>query len=228
MNKSEANDSETQPIQQAPTAPGQPPNPNLGNAPTTGFEGLGQVAYGVAPTAVPPDAVAAPDTATTWKTKYEKEHKRAKILAGTTAAACLLAVGVGTWGVTKASQPQLPEFASGQLPNGGAGQGGMGGGPGGFGGPDGQGGPSQLLSSLFNSDGSVNTEQLEQFKSRAPQGVDFTEMIDRALQSGAITQDQATKLTAALGSSSNSGTNSSFDSDSPASDSNVDSDEATT
>lgn len=225
MNQSEANDNATQPIQPAPTAPGQPSDASLGNAPTTGFEGLGQVAHGVVPTTAAPGA-AEPDAATTWKTKYEKEHKRAKILAGVTAAACLLTVGVGTWGVTKASQPQLPEFASGQVPNSGAGQGGMGGGPGGSGDPGGQGGPSQLLSSLFNSDGSVNTEQLEQFKSRAPQGVDFTEMVDRALQSGAITQDQATKLKAALGSDSTSGTNSSFDSESPATDSSATSDEA--
>lgn len=75
-----------------------------------------------------------------------------------------------------------------------------------------QGGPGQFLSNLFNSDGSVNTEQLEQFQSRAPQGMDLTEMIERAQESGAITEDQANKLIDALGSSSTTG--SSFDSDS--------------
>lgn len=227
-------------VDQTAIVPGMPANSQQGPAgahsggqPGNQFAGLGAVAQGQpvpAASANQADAPAQPGApidgtvstsddytpAVTWRSKYDKEHKRVKILAGTTAAATVVAIALGVWGVTSASRPSGPDFAAGQM-----------GGPGGFGGPGGQGGPSQMLSNLFNSDGSVNTERLNELKSRAPQGVDMTQMIDRAQESGVITEDQATKLKAALGSSSSSGsgTNSNFDSDS-GEDSSTDSDGA--
>lgn len=218
------------PISQSPGPQNDPAGRQSGGQPGNQFAGLGAVAQGQpvpaasanqagapAQPGAPIDGAANPSgdytPAVTWRSKYDKEHKRVKILAGTTAAATVVAIALGVWGATSASRPSGPDFAAGQM----GGPGGMSqGGPGGFGGPGGQGGPSQMLSNLFNSDGSVNTERLNELKSRAPQGIDLTQMIDRAQESGAITEDQATKLKAALGSSSSSGsgTNSNFDSDS--------------
>lgn len=147
----------------------------------------------------------------TWRDEYEKSQKKVKILTGTTAAACVLALVAGVWGIAKSSGPQVPDFASGQQLNQGSGPGGQGG-PGGMGGMGGQGGPGQMLTELFNSDGSVNTEQLNQLMSNMPDGIDPTNMIDRAEQSGALTSDQATKLKDAMANMSSSDTDNTSDS----------------
>lgn len=163
---------------------------------TQQFQGLGQVAQRGVPVS-PNTQLEQATIDDTWRAKYEKARNRSRILAGTTAAACVLAVGAGVWGVTKSSSSQVPNLASGQFPGGAQG------GPGGLGGP-GQGGPGRMLANMFNSDGSVNSESVDEFKSRMPSGVDPTELVDRAQQSGAITEEQAAKLKAALTSSSTS------------------------
>lgn len=225
------NENQNQPIQPTQATPGTPtgtpqatapqqpaPQQAAPNAPTTQFQGLGQIAQGVAPDPSVPSASGSPDTNATWQQKYEKEHKKSRILAATTAAACVLALGAGIWGATKSSGPERPDFASGQFPGGQNGQGGMGGPGGGFGGPGGQGGPGQMFSNMFNSDGSINTEALNEFKSRMPQGIDVSQIIDRAVSSGAITEEQGKKLKEALESSSGttSGSNSDYESNSTA------------
>lgn len=170
---------------------------------TQQFQGLGQVAQRGVPVS-PNTQLEQATIDDTWRAKYEKARNRSRILAGTTAAACVLAVGAGVWGVTKPSDSQAIDLASGQFPVGAqAGPGDPQGGPGGLGGP-GQGGPGRMLANMFNSDGSVNTERVDEFQSRMPSGIDPTELVDRAQQSGVITEDQATKLKAALVSSSTS------------------------
>ncbi len=186
------------PLSQTPEATQPPASEIAPSPPTQQIQGLGQVEQGVQAGTSSDAQVDLPAIEDTWQAKYEKARKRSKILACTTAAACVLAVGAGVWGITKSSSPQPPDFASGQFPGGGPG--GFGG-PGGQGGLIGQGGPGRMLADLFNSDGSVNTEKVNEFKSRMPSGSDPTQLVDQAQQSGAITADQATKLKAALGGS---------------------------
>ncbi len=189
------NTNRNQPQQPSGSTPPPPP----GYQQSGQFQGLGQAAHGGQPQ---PNVYQAQNSEQIWREKYEKAQKRSRILAGTTAAACVLAVGAGIWGMTKSSGGGRPDFANGQgFPSGGMG------GEGGFsgGGPGGQGGPGQMFSNLFNSDGSVNTDQLSELKSRLPDGLDIDDLIDRAQQSGSITSEQAQKLKDALnGSSTNS------------------------
>ncbi|HQR79382.1 MAG TPA: hypothetical protein PLT68_04100 [Actinomycetota bacterium] len=151
-----------------------------------------------------------------WQTMYTSERKKARILGATTVAASLLAVAMGAWGLTNAgdsstAQTQGPGGTSqfgppgqtGTLP----GQTGTGTGTGTA--PQ-QGGPGQDLSALlFNSDGSVNTEALEQFQQNAPGGT-LEQFLAMAVQNGDLTQEQADQLTAAAAgtSTSSSGTSS--------------------
>lgn len=187
-------------------------NQNQHTQPIQPTNGTPPVIPGLAATPQAPQNVSANSTdagppvpTVTWKDKYDQEHKRSRILAGTTAAACVLALGVGAWGISKPTSATSADVASSQFGGPGS-QGGMGGfgGPGNQGGMNGQSQGSQSgassLSNLFNSDGSVNTEQLEQFKSSAPQGIDLTAVVDRAQQAGSLTSAQASKLKAALGS----------------------------
>lgn len=168
---------------------------------------------------------------------YSAERKKARVLGATTVAASLLAVGMGAWGLSNAgdsSTTQMrgpggtsqfgPPGQTGTLPN----QDGTGtlpnqDGSGTFPNQDGtgtppsqdgtgaapqQGGPGQDLAALlFNSDGSVNTEALEQFQLNVPGGT-LEQFLAMAVQNGALTQEQADQLAEAAGAatSTESGT----------------------
>lgn len=150
---------------------------------------------------------------------YSAERKKARVLGATTVAASLLAVGMGAWGLSNAgdsSTTQMrgpggtsqfgPPGQTGTLPN----QDGTGTLPNqdGTGAAPQQGGPGQDLAALlFNSDGSVNTEALEQFQLNVPGGT-LEQFLAMAVQNGALTQEQADQLAEAAGAatSTESGT----------------------
>ncbi len=149
-----------------------------------------------APTSTPPPV------GRSWESMYQAERKKARILGATTVAASLLAVGLGAWGVSN----------EGAAAAGGPGQFGGGQGatsqmapPGSTGTMPGQGGPmgQDLGSILLNSDGSVNTEAVQQFVTRMPSGA-LDQILAMAVQNGELTQDQADAITAAAGSSTSS------------------------
>lgn len=218
------NQNPEQAAQAATSIPQGTPEQYAGNAPTTQFEGLGNLSQTTSAATTPPtgsgsvEPINALVPATTWKDKYEKEHKRSQILAVVAAIACVLTLGAGVWAISKSNRPARPDFAGGQF-DGRGGPGGRGG-MGGPGSQNGRGENSRLLRNLFNADGSVNTEKLQQFKANAPQDWDPNALVDRAVTSGAITEEQGKKLKAALNASSTStpnansnstsGTNSSF------------------
>ena len=139
-----------------------------------------------------PDPTA--DPSRRWQDLYTSERRKARILGATTVAASLLAVAAGAWGLgnTDSSGP-------GQL-----------GGPGQFGpaqpgmGQQQGGNPvpapsmgRDLADMLFNADGSVNQEVLQQFRSRLPGG--FDAFLQSAVGNGELTQDQADALAATAG-----------------------------
>lgn len=176
------------------------------------------------------DGAAAPPEG--WQAAYEKSHRQSRIFMATTAVAGVLALGLGAWGVAQAASTDVGTSAVSQtIPGGGLGQGGQG--PGGLGqgglgqgglgqgapgggqgmGAPGQGGPGigGLADTFFNSDGSLNQTQVDQLKQMLTTGngptlAGFKQILTHAVSDGDITQAQADKLLAALGSASGGGT----------------------
>lgn len=160
-----------------------------------------------------------------WQSLYSAERKRSRILGASTVAASLLAVGVGAWGLTQTDSAgtsgpsqfggpgSTSQFAPGngnqfappdngqsgttdQFAPPGNGQSGTMSGPG-----------QDLTDSLFDSDGSVNTDALQQLLSAMPGGAaNLEQFLTMAVQNGQLTSEQADQLLAA--STDNSGTQS--------------------
>lgn len=131
-----------------------------------------------------------------WHKLYESERKKSRILGATTVAASLLAVGIGAWGLSNADSAAMSSPAGGQragqfAPPGMPSQDGSGTMPGQMGGQD-------LASQLFNTDGSVNTEAVEQLLASAPDGADLDQFLQFAVQRGELTQSQADAIAAAV------------------------------
>ncbi|MEI8082019.1 MAG: hypothetical protein WCI74_09265, partial [Actinomycetes bacterium] len=93
----------------------------------------------------------------------------------------------------------------------GQGQEGLGGNSGNGGGTTGRGGVEDLLTQLFNSDGSINSDAVQQLLQQFGSGNGpiraLPMLIQRAVASGLITQAQADALLAALGTSATPDTN---------------------
>jgi hypothetical protein len=141
---------------------------------------------------------------------YQAERRKARILGATTVAASLLAVGLGAWGLkadgaSTASGPGQfggPNSTSQFGPPGSDGNTGQGS----TGSMPGPGGMSQDLGSLLlNSDGSVNTDAVQQFVQRMPSGA-LDQVLAMAVQNGQLTQDQADRIAEAAGTSTSSTT----------------------
>ena len=62
----------------------------------------------------------------------------------------------------------------------------------------GQMGGQDLASQLFNTDGSVNTEAVEQLLASAPDDADLDQFLQFAVQRGELTQSQADAIAAAV------------------------------
>ncbi len=140
-----------------------------------------------------------------FQTLYLKEKKKARIFLISTAIALVafLATGVGL--ITQLNDsPQSRPSALG--PSGQDGQGGQGQFPGGNGGP-GNGGPGMMLdiSGFFSSDGSVDSDKVDELTENIPDDFkdqlfeDLSTRIDNAVSDGDITSDQGDALKSALG-----------------------------
>lgn len=218
------------PVIPAPTAPALPPDPNPGSWNGYGYAPQEGWYSGPQPYPTSPDAAS-------WQSKYEQQKRRSVILAISTAAAAVIAVVALVWGF--AAQSGSAGATAGGAGAGGLGAtggqqfgGGTSGGTGGssngqqFGGPPGMSGQSGTSgqggmaagpgaldpSSLFNSDGSVNTSAVKQFLAMLPPGLSADQLVSQLQSSGAITSAEAEKLkaaiTAAAGGSTSSGTSS--------------------
>lgn len=194
--------------EQQPASPQQPSNPPTPPAPPAVPPSPATPPMATPPAASPavggwygppsslpsPSPVAGGDD---WQAQYLKSRRLVRILAITTAAASVLAIVFAIWGFSQMNaakqQPNAGRFGS---------MGGYGGPPGG-----GFGGGGAFVTRFFNSDGSLNTAEVEQFKERASSGNGpglerFGEALQRAVQEGSITSAQAAELSAALGISS--------------------------
>lgn len=138
-----------------------------------------------------------------WHDKFQSERKKARILGATTVASALLAVGVGAWGLNA----QGASVSSG--PGGGAGQFGPPGSSTGQFAPPGtsNSGAQDLAGTLLNSDGSVNTDAVEQLVAQAPDGM-LDQILSMAVQNGELTQAQADEIAAAASGTDSSSTDS--------------------
>ncbi len=144
-----------------------------------------------------------------WQELYAAERKRSRILGAATVAASLIAVGSAAWGFTAndnagaagPGRPGGPGVTNQFAPpaDGGTGTTAVPGGPG-------AGIPSQdLAARLFNSDGTVNDEALQDFVSAMPgAGANLEQFLATAVQAGALTSEQADQLLAAAGTASGS------------------------
>lgn len=158
------------------------------------------------PTAdVPPTPSPSPQTDQPWQSMYKAERKKARVLGATTVAASLLAVGLGAWGLN--AQGASTQAGPGQFGGPGAtsqfGPPGTTGNtaPGSTGAMPGPGALGQDLGSLLlNSDGSVNTDAVQQFVQRVPTGA-IDQILALAVQNGELTQDQADEIAHAAGTS---------------------------
>ncbi len=155
-----------------------------------------------------PSAAPTPPPDKPWQSMYQAERKKARVLGATTVAASLLAVGLGAWGLnaegtSAASGPGQfggPNATSQFGPpgtNGNSSQGATGAMPG----PGAMG--QDLASMLLNSDGSVNTDAVEQFVQQMPSGA-LDQILAMAVQNGELTQDQADLIADAAGTSTSS------------------------
>ncbi len=121
--------------------------------------------------------------AATWREKYAHERKKSRILTVATAVCAAGAVGLGVWGYTESnSQPSAQAGFQGPMMQGGT--------------PPAGGQMPDLSEQLFEDDGSVNAEALEQFLSRQPSG-DIDQFLEFAEQNGQLTSEQVEKLKAA-------------------------------
>lgn len=159
-----------------------------------------------------PQAANQPRPDSQWQTMYAAERKKARILGATTVAASLLAVGAGVWGLTaneataQTGGPGTSQFG----PPGTAGQNGTTGTVPGQNGPMGQ----DLSSMLFNTDGSVNTDLLQEFLTRMPGGGSgLQQFLEMAVSNGELTQAQADAIAGAVDDSSSTGTDTGTDTD---------------
>ena len=137
-----------------------------------------------------------------WHAKFQSERKKARILGATTVATALLAAGLGAWGLNAQGSSTMSGPGGGQAGTSQFGPPGSTNGTSQFGPPTtGQGGPQgmDLASMLLNSDGSVNTDAVEQFVAQAPDGA-LDQILSMAVQNGELTQDQADEIAAAAGS----------------------------
>ena len=147
------------------------------------------------PTREFPQAAFEPRPESQWQTMYAAERKKARILGATTVAASLLAVGAGVWGLTA-------NEATAQTGGPGTSQFGPPGTPG-------QNGPmgKDLSSMLFNTDGSVNTDLLQEFLTRMPGGGSgLQHFLEMAVSNGELTQAQADAIAGAVDDSSSTST----------------------
>jgi len=170
------------------------------------------------PQAVTPSA----DGAELWHRKYKRERTARRVFVGTTVAAGVAAVGMGIWGLT-ANLNDSPVSVAGllgsglQAPDSSTGSGNGRGGAPGSGAPEGggvAGGIGSMLGNLFNSDGSLNSDALDQLKGSAQGGSgQLDRIVGLAESSGIITSDQAKQLRDALSSSTGSGSTGSGASD---------------
>lgn len=129
-----------------------------------------------------------------WHSKFQTERTKARILAATTVASALLAVGLGAWGLnTEGTTASGPGAGAGQFGPQSTSQ---------FGPPStGQmAGGQDLAATLLNSDGSVNTEAVQQLVAQAPDGM-LEQILAMAVQSGELTQTQADEIAAAADTS---------------------------
>lgn len=127
----------------------------------------------------------APSEAAIWRQKYNEQRKKSRLLTVATAVLAVVAVGLGIWGFTQSSDTNPTAFpgAPGQM--------------GGYGPPSG-GQMPDFGSQLFNDDGSVNTEALQQMLDRDPNGGgNIDQFLTFAQQSGQLTDAQVEKLKAA-------------------------------
>lgn len=153
------------------------------------------------------------DPAHIWREKYLKAHRRSQTFAATTVIGLVAAVGGVAWGVTQQSDSTTTVAADaptlldgGQLPDGFLPPDGFAPGDGrGFGDGMGQRGGA-MLEGLFDEDGSVNTEAVDQFLALVPEGLDATRLVERGLMRGSITEEQADALREAFGAADTSGT----------------------
>lgn len=143
-----------------------------------------------------------PQTDQPWQSMYNAERKRARVLGATTVAVSLLAVGLGAWGInaqgaTASGGPGQfgPPGMSGNSSQGGPGTGQRQGTIPGQGSNGTMPGPVDLGSLLLNSDGSVNTDAVEQFVQRIPSGA-LDQILAMAVSNGELTQDQADQIAA--------------------------------
>ena len=118
-----------------------------------------------------------------WREKYGRERKKSRILMVATAVCAAAAVGLGVWGFSQStSEPSPQPGLPGQMMPGGT--------------PPAGGQMPDLAGQLFEDDGSVNTEALEQFLSRQPSG-SIDQFLEFAQQNGQLTSEQADALKAA-------------------------------
>lgn len=164
---------------------------------------------------------------------YDKERRRSRIFMGTTVVAAALLVGSLFYAAAQTGSSFLPTAGSdttqgegygapdGDGPNSdgrgpGHGRGGQfGGGHDGDGerdGTEGRGGPGGFIEHFFNSDGTLDEEEVTELQERLQDmgGSGFTDRladgIDAAVENGLITQEQADQLLSVLGQSG-TGTN---------------------
>lgn len=138
----------------------------------------------------------------TFEELYLQQKKKSSLLMIAVAVLAITTVGSAAWGFSKSStSTQAPD---GVATRGFNGQGGMG-----MGGP----GMQMDITQFFNSDGSVNEDQVKTMVSRLPSGASsqflsrFEEQIDQAVTDGKITQTQADALKKAFESAAGSSTN---------------------
>lgn len=137
-----------------------------------------------------------------YEQRYRKQKKITSVLLVTTVLFAVVSVGSVAWGL---NQSKAETTTANTTNNPFGEQGGPSGGNfGGQGGPGGGGMTRFNVSQFFNSDGSVNIEQVQSFFSRLPSGAGtdflsrFQESITQAVSDGDITQAQADALTSAL------------------------------
>lgn len=137
----------------------------------------------------------------TFEELYLKQKKKSSLLMIAVAVLAVATVGSAAWGFSKSKAST--QSAGNMSTRNFDGQGPMGGGP----------GMEMDITQFFNSDGSVNTDQVKTFIDRMPSGTNsrflerFEEQITQAVTDGKITQTQADALTKALESAAGSTTN---------------------
>ena len=154
-----------------------------------------------------------------WRAAYLKERKKSRILGMTTAAAAVLALVFGVWGIVQMTSTS--NTVAGAFGTQGQADGYFGGpgvaGPGALGGqgmapPDGavRGG---LLEQMLNADGTIDQSAVDQFATQmaagnGPPAALLADMAAREVANGDLTQAQADQILAALGINGTSGSTS--------------------